>query len=102
MSSSTRSSASRTCPRVMRGDKGAMGTSAIVQKPFHVFDNGSECLRANGGGVAIERHHVVAPGRPILKHEDLAPAVGTKVEQLVASAAQETREIEVACFERAL
>jgi hypothetical protein len=53
-------------------------------------------------GVAVERHHVVAPRRPILKHEDLAPALGAKVEQLVSRAAQETGEIEVAGFERAL
>ena len=51
-------------------------------------------------GVAIEGHHVVAPGWPILKHEDLAPPLVAKVEQLVAGAAQETGEIEVACLER--
>ena len=43
--------------------------------------------------------HVLAPGWPVAKDEDLAPALGAQIEQLVAGAAQETGEIEVAGFE---
>jgi hypothetical protein len=45
------------------------------------------------------RRNVVAPAWSILKHEDLAPALGPQVEQLVTGAAQETNEIAVAGFE---
>ena len=86
----------------MRCDDGAIGASTIVQKPFHLLDGGGEGERADGGGVAVEGHHVVAPGWPVLKHEDLAPALGTKIEKLVSCAAQETGELKVAGFEPAL
>lgn len=62
-------------------------------------------VEENASGVtaaafSVERHHVVAPRRAIAEYEDLAPAIGSKVEQLVAGATQEAGEIEVACLER--
>src|SRR5262245_36228834 len=86
----------------MRCDDDAVGVSTIVQKTFHILDGGGECLRADRGGVAVERHHVVAPTWPILKNEDFAPALGPQVEQLIARTAKETGEIEVAGFECAM
>jgi hypothetical protein len=62
----------------------------------------SKRLRAHRRGVAVEGHHVVALAWPILKHEDLAPSLRAKIEQLVACAAQEAGEIEVTSLERAL
>ena len=79
-----------------------VGSLAIVQQRLHVLDGGGESQRPNGGAVAVERHHVFAPGRAIAKHEDLAPAFGAQVEQFVAGAAQEAGEIEVARLERGL
>jgi hypothetical protein len=63
---------------------------------------GRECLRANDGGVAVERHPVVAPRRPILKHEHLAPTVSAQVDEVVARAAKETCEVEIVRFEHRL
>src|SRR5437868_2677330 len=61
-----------------------------------------ESERANPGGVAKERDHVIAPGGSILKCEDLALAFGAEVEQLVARAAQEAGQIKVSGLERPL
>ena len=52
------------------------------------------------GAVAVEGHHVVAARRAIPKDEDLAPPFGAQVDQVVACAAQEAGEIEVARLER--
>ena len=80
------------------------GGTSIDDEPFQAVERladlpGGDGERANGGGVAIEGDHVVAPGWPILKHEDLTPPFGAQVEQFVARAAQETGEIEVAGLE---
>ena len=50
--------------------------------------------------VAVERQHVVAARRTVPEHEDLAPAFGAQVDEVVAGAAQKAGEIEVACLER--
>ena len=59
--------------------------------------------KASGGercAVAVERQHVVAARRAIPEHEDLAPAFGAQVDEVVARAAQKAGEIEVARLER--
>ena len=53
------------------------------------------------GGVAVERQHVIAPRRAIAEHENLAPAFGAQVDEVVAGAAQKAGEIEIARLERA-
>jgi hypothetical protein len=63
---------------------------------------GGEGQRPNADGVAVEGHHVVPSCGAVLKNEDLAPSFGAKVEQLVADAAREAGEIEVAGLERAI
>ena len=78
------------------------GFSSIVQQRLHVLYSGGECERRHRRPVAVERQHVLAPGWPVAKDEDLAPALGTQIDQLVAGAAQKTGEIEVAGFEPAI
>src|ERR1700752_1569685 len=79
-----------------RWNGGLVCGSAIVQQSFHVLDGGGERERSNGGAVAIEGHPVVAPRSAILKDEDLPPPFVAKVQKLVAGAAQEPGEVEVA------
>ncbi len=73
-----------------------------MQQSLHVLDGGSEGQRPNAGRVAIEGHHVGPSRGAIPENEHLAPALVAQVHQLVAGAAQETGEIEVAGFERRL
>ena len=56
----------------------------------------------NGRAVAIERQHVIAARRAITEDEDLAPAFGAQVDEVVARAAQKAGKIEVARLERDL
>ena len=58
---------------------------------------------ASGGtasGVAVEGQHVVAARRAITEDENLAPAFGAQVDEVIARAAQKAGEIEVARLER--
>src|SRR3954449_12269659 len=64
--------------------------SRIVEERLHALDGGSESERANLAALTVESDHVIAPGWPVLKHKDLAPAFGAQVEQIVADAAQKT------------
>ena len=73
-----------------------------MQQSLHVLDGCGERQRRNGRAVAVERQHVVASRRAIAEDEDLAPAFGTQVDEVVAGAAQEAGEIEVARLEREL
>ena len=79
-----------------------VGSLCIVQQRLHVLDGGGERQRRNGGAVAVERQHVVAPRRSIAEDEDLAPAFGAQVDKVVARAAQKAGEVEVARLERGL
>ena len=76
--------------------------SRIVQQRFHVFDGRGKSQRRDRRALAIERQHIIAAGRTIAEDEDLAPAFGAQIEEVIARAAQEAGEIEVAGFERAL
>jgi hypothetical protein len=71
-----------------------------VQKSLHVLDGGCESQRPNAGGVAIEGHHVAAPRRAISKDEHLCAGPRPQLQKVVAGAAQEAGEIEIACLER--
>ena len=51
-------------------------------------------------GVAVKRQHVVAARRAVAEDENLAPAFGAQVDEVVARAAQKAGEIEVARLER--
>src|SRR5262245_17224070 len=55
---------------------------------------------ANAAGVAIERQYVLTACRAITEDENLAPAFGTQVDEVVARAAQKAGEVEVACLEQ--
>ena len=73
--------------------------SAIVQQRLHVFDGRGEGERPDADGVAVEREHVFTPRRPVLKNKDLPPALGAQVKQVVARAAKEAGEVEVASLD---
>jgi hypothetical protein len=52
--------------------------------------------------LAVKRQDVIVAGFAITEDEDLASAFGAQIKEVVARAAQEAGEIEVAGFERAL
>jgi hypothetical protein len=57
-----------------------------VNECLYVFDGGSERERPNAASFAIEGHHIVTARWAVLKHEHLAAAFITQIEQLIASA----------------
>ena len=61
-----------------------------------------ERQRWNSRAVAVERQHVVAPRRAVAEHEDLSWPFGAQVDEVVARAAEEAGEIEIARLERDL
>ena len=74
-------------PPLGRGD-----FSCILQQRLHVLDDGGEREGWDLRPVAVERQHVIAPGRPVAEDEDLAPSLGTQIEKFVSDVAQEAGE----------
>jgi len=96
-----RSDASRNCGPPALDTFVCLVSSRIVQQRFHVLDCSGECERPNAAGFAVEPHYVVAARWTVLEHEHFPAALIAQIEQLVASAPQEAREVEIARFERA-
>src|ERR1700730_11007667 len=83
------------CARVT----GEIGASRIVQESLHIFDGCGERQRRDRPAMAIKGNHVIPARRTITEDENLAPALGAKVDEVVAGAAQKAREIEIARLE---
>ena len=73
-----------------------------MQQRLHVLDGGEKREGRHRRPVAVERKHVLAPGRAVPEDEHLAPSLGAQIEQFVSGAAQEAGEIEVSGLEPVL
>ena len=77
------------------------GRLRIVKQRLHVLDRGGERERSNAACFAVESDYIIAARWTVLEHEHFPAALIAQIEQLVASAPQEAREVEIARFERA-
>src|ERR1700730_7236228 len=88
------------CRPLGRSASFCVGSLRIVQQRLHVLYGRRKCDGRHGGPVAVEGHDVHPARCSIREYEDLTPAFGAQVEQLVPGAAQEAGEIKIARLER--